>query len=385
MSSLRVDRNLRTTPSDPLTTIRDVVLQVQRMLRRGERSRAALTALASVGVAGGLAMAADRLVYLPATVRWLLTATVGIAALLPFVLGRRRWSAEAAAQHVEDALPELDEQLVTVWELRFGPPDRSYRPSPELLSAVEASVAETLSKSPLRHLAGSRARGAGVAAGLCVALHAAVACSVPSTYASLAKRLVLPHSSTARPTTVDLEIAPFANRLAVGDDLHLTVLVQKGEPRRIDITWRRDDNSAERREPLTSSDGGRTYARTFHALTSTLRFALSAGDYVSSWYEVVVRAPPRPREFSISYRPPRYARRSPSTVTSKSGALAYLDGTEIALQIEATEPLRQAEVIWMASALDTSGSPVTLEVGREHSKAAVLQAADGHSGLPAAP
>jgi len=301
----------------------------------------------------GVSLLLDRQFILPAGLRILITSAAAAGAavcgyltvLLPVL---RPFSRRRAALGLEAAVPELEERLISTFDLaECGAPAGT---SAQLAAMLARSTAESLSAVEVNRLVDPRAaRWALLASAGALLLLVGFASLDPRGFGLLARRFLQPASDLPRPARVGLEVLPGNAIAGEGDDVGVTIRITRGRPTSVELLWRVPGgdwrSGALEPEPAQPSGGGvPVHRHLFRRLRQTIEYQAVAGDAASPVHRLTVRERPRPESFSIEYRYPAYTRRPPRTVASSRGELSALTGSTAAVAVSVVGPLQTARI-----------------------------------------
>ncbi len=159
--------------SDPGTVLKEKLADLRRWERRKRRERLLLESLFYTALAAAGLVAARALLPVDAALLWLAPAVFAAAAAGVFLL--RPWREQAflrSLTQVDDRL-ELDERVLTAWDILFGPRETPEGRVPPEEALVVEEAADRLGVVPLRPLCRRRFTWHAVAGPVLVVLAAA--------------------------------------------------------------------------------------------------------------------------------------------------------------------------------------------------------------------
>jgi hypothetical protein len=278
----------------------------------------------------------------------LLSAIVGIGVVIFYTLVKP-WQnlggSVEVARNVENAYPELEEQLSTA--LEYGRDTNVIKTSsPALVGALMEQTAQRA--QPLDFSRTIRWKPAIIALLIAFGLGAIFA-----GYAKLNGRLFdLTLSRFLRPTDPSLKaptlteikaVLPGNTDVPVETALEVSAKLDGRTPDRIVLSVFVGDEKNERWEerPMDRGEDG-LYRASLHRLLESTRYKVIAGDDESAEFRVNVFKLPEVSEFALRLEYPAYSGRSPETLAPGTGDVRALKGTTVNFELKANTDLSMA-------------------------------------------
>ena len=328
-----------------------------------------------------LFFALDRWLQLPTPIR--LFHTVATVAVGAFALQRyvryplsRRFSEVDVALWMENTYPELRQRIVSAVQLHGADPAALRNQSREMIGQLWSETAQRTRELRLEDMFDNRAL-ARVAAGsgLLLALLVTGAYSAPETAHIFLLRHLGAQVDYPRETNLVVELPPGGPDLQrtddgdttelvlpAGADLHVSVLAQGVVPKEafLDLRSLRADGEpgSQRSVPMTPRPGDR-FRHVFRRLASSFEFRARGGDDDQGDRLVVVRTvrPAQVATLAAEITPPAYT--GVDRIEQQGGAIEALVGSAVELTVQATAPVREAQLVFLES-----GARVPLEAVR---------------------
>ncbi len=266
----------------------------------------------------------------------------------------RRGDVSDAARLVDAAIPESQERFLSALELSREE-DPRFRGSPELVAVLVRQVEGAAKRlDPNLVVPGKRVFQwfllivpvAMVWFVLLVLMTPAIARGMQRMFTPWATPMVLPAAK--------LEVDPQNVTIAQGDQvtvgLKVTALRDGKEAPAIDvkhadITRRStaggtDQDVTSDMEPM----GDRTFRAIFDNVQQAFSYRVESEGVQSPTYFVTVQPRPSAASIQFEYTFPAYTGRAPRTLVSRDGAMDALVGTQVVVTVEATEPVKSAQM-----------------------------------------
>ena len=292
------------------------------------------------------ALALDNLLRLPGFAR--LGLGLAFVAGAVYFLGvkvlhrvARRLTDEMVAAHVERSHPDLDNYLINailLQKAQFADPITRRMATSQLGEAARAvdslSPADSTGRKGLR-------KWALVAGGLCLSsvLYAVV---LPAYFSNALQRYAAPQKYIPPISAIILTVTPGNAEKLQGESLVVeargpaNVYAEKAE-----ITF--EDRASGRRETKPMAFEGGCFTYEFAGLQSDFSYRVSAGDFVSDRYAVVVRTRPGVREVKLTYVYPSYMNLpDKAEPPSPIGNISAPIGARVRIEASADRPLKSA-------------------------------------------
>jgi hypothetical protein len=275
---------------------------------------------------------------------------------------RRRADVNIAAAEIERREPRWSQRLRTVTS-RIGD-EHDYGSSRELLDALASQVADE-----------ARDRDAAALLSWRPVVRPAVACAIwlimtwLLSFSSwldlptLARRYLMPTRATPAVTTTRIIVAPGDAEVTQGDPLRVqatAIRLSAGRSPTLHVRARSDSSNAQtwHVEPMTAMPDGQFEAQ-IARVDRDLEYFVTGGDARTDTYRVTMLLRPAVRQFRIHYSYPPHTGLAPREVTNETGVIEAPVGTEVALAIEATEPLNYAVMTMGAESIRITPATTT--------------------------
>ncbi|QDU55003.1 coiled-coil domain-containing protein [Aeoliella mucimassa] len=258
---------------------------------------------------------------------------------------RRQWSDLSAAQHLQQAFPQLGDRLASALEFLRQEEDDPTAGSAPMRRAVVADATALLemvsTKQVLDNPTHRRALTVVCSAGV-VALAIAVLAPA-STQTSLA-RLLAPWNNLEWPRQHNLEFSDPPTLLARGEAFEVALIDTSGHlPEEVAIEYRYHDDDRWRTEQTWMQQVGDAMVARRENVRRDFEFRAMGGDHHSMpWTKVEVVDPPSVTDLQVTVHPPAYSGLSPLPLGRGNRVLS---GSQLELSAMATEPLATAELV----------------------------------------
>ncbi len=332
------------------------ILHTQILAHLGRLRRRALLLLAAEAVTLALAVALalaliglsiEAWFFVPPPWRVALGLAVVVAPCLALglVLGRGLpacLSLKTLGLRVEASCPQLQQQLISTLELWADPrADQLY--SASLLEATLERAAWLLAKVEPAQVIGAgpalrRLRQMG-GAGLVFAL---AWLASGGSLADALHRCAHPLTAFARPARTGIALEPGDAEVVKGSDLALRMYFSGIRPPSARLQWREAEASAWREEELALDADSLRYM--FKQIQRPFAYQVEAGEGRTSVYQVRVIEPPVVQRLRLEYHYPAYSG-LPVKSDEENGDISGLAGTQVLLELEASQPLASAELV----------------------------------------
>lgn len=313
------------------------VLRRKKKLVRTTRGLLSAGALCSFLASASLAL--EGLLYLPPWAKWTLlslgcatgASSLAVLVLLPLL---RRVPLEAVSREVEEAFPELRDELTASLQLW---PRRERNPEGYSVAMIEAlvrNVAERLKEVNMGKLVGKVGREALIFGTSVLAL-ASASLLWPGAYL----RLSNPGTRFLPPDYTRIEVSPGDTTVVEGGDCEVRVRLEGKLPREVVLYTR--ESGVERWEEADVPTGGRReVSYRFRALKDSVLYRVRAGEAESPVYTISVLKRPFVRKIRVFLSFPRYTGFAPAY--EEGGEVRAIVGTEVRVEVVANKPLGRA-------------------------------------------
>jgi hypothetical protein len=274
----------------------------------------------------------------------MLSALAGVGAVLFYAL-IKPWQnlggSVEVARNVENAYPELEEQLSTA--LEYGrDPQVIKTSSPALVGALMEQTAQRA--EPLNFSRTIRWKPALIALLIAFglgAIFAGYAKLNPRLFKTTFGRFFHPAASLRAPTLTEIvEVKPGNADVPVENSLDICAKLDGRTPDRCVLSVFVGDEKNERWEerPMDRLEDG-LYHASLHRLLESTRYKVIAGDDESAEFKVDVFKLPEISEFALRLEYPSYTGKSPETLSPGTGDVRALKGTTVNFELKANTEL----------------------------------------------
>jgi hypothetical protein len=323
--------------------------EARRMHARVRFATGACAALWHAMAAWMVAGFVDMLMPLPALARGCIT--VGLLGYTAWQIWRAREQNQAErlrpeeiAVAIESRHPELDNALIHAVQFGEAIPENSDVMTSALVrmeleraerEATQLPVDRMIERAPLH-----RERKA-----LLIVLGVLLATLLlfPRIYRFEVPRFALFWADNPPFTLTDFRVEPAGGRVRYGGSVTIQVTTNGAQPHTLELVTGRYGEPTQT-APLIVAETGRYIAQLTH-LTQDMWYYVAADTGRSSRYTLTIDTAPRVRRLFATLRPPAYARSGETRVElSGQPEIQGLPGTQVALEVEADQPLAGGEV-----------------------------------------
>ncbi len=245
----------------------------------------------------------------------------------------RPFSPERVAWRVEDAFPELNEELISSVELARN---QDRRLSMEFIESLLKDASVDLAKIrpdvafPLgwRHFRTALMIAAAVVAAFCIP-----ALRLPARIG----RVILPsfRDASAGPFVVEL-VSPRGGTVSEGDSVAVVVNVSDARVHEAELVMQ---DQRVQTLPMAYDEAIGMFVRSIDSVRDGFLLWAQVGDVKSKTYTIQVNRRPDVEQFRVTYEFPAFSGLESVSVETTSGDLQALRGTRVTLDARATEPL----------------------------------------------
>ena len=278
----------------------------------------------------------------------------------------QQWSDLSAAQHLQQAFPQLGDRLASALEFLGQEEDDPTAGSAPMRRAVVADATALLETVPSEQVATSRTHGRTLAmAGATAVLVVVLALLAPQSLWTSVARLVAPWNNLEWPRRHNLQFDQTPTLLARGETFEASLTDTSGSlPDEVAFEYRYQDGGRWRTEQTWMQQVGTTMVARRENVRRDFEYRATGGDHYSMpWTKVQVVDPPAMAELKLTVEPPKYSGLASTPVTR---GLRVLTGSQMQLTGTATEPLVSATV---EGAL---GEPLLLDLTAPDNKGVAL-------------
>lgn len=283
------------------------------------------------------------------TARWCLSgAAYLLTAIVVWATSLRQLSTpplqKELAAHVENAEPELRENLLSAVELAIDDPS-SVHDSPVFRGLLQGKVATQMAKVRVPNLLPLRLLGRWLlsAAGLILVLASLM--SLPDArFRTLAARAMLPGANIDRVSRIHVDIlqpTPSSITIAKDETVAVVVKVSGGNVGEVILETFTADG-AQRQSMRSRTDA--EFAANVHVTDDSIQYRILAGDAVTKRHTIIAKGRPQVVAFQKTFQFPEYADLPNRTVSETDGDLIALQGTMASLELELDQQVSVAEL-----------------------------------------
>ncbi len=297
---------------------------------------------------------ADWLLFLPEPVRWLLSSLAyGCVAVVAWLTClrwlRRPTDLSDAARLIETVQPDLREDLVSAVEL--GDP-ASQKPwhSQAFRSFLQQNVADKMGEVNVSSLLPWALVHRWIHLAMVAAILFMTLLCIPGLhFGRRVTRALLPMASVDRVSLTQIEILspdPPDTAVAVGEEIEVLVRIG-GAGKDDDVTLQTTTDRGESvRVPMTPAAGSqRSFRSTVRMGRESVRYRVWANDARTDEHLLMSRQRPQVISFEKTYRFPDYLQRPARTESNNSGDLVAVEGTEVDLVVQVSQPVTLAHLM----------------------------------------
>ncbi len=331
--------------------------------RRWLRVAAALlqTLLAALAVGLLAALILGTLTSVPVPVRWLVALAAWGAIIVTFLAGLRPvWQPtppRQAASLVERKHPEHQERLLSAVEFSETPATEfsgSEQMIQQVLVQAQADAAQLNPRSILS--------SAGVWRWAWYCLPVVLAwlllwALLPRTVGAGVQRALAPWNSAISPDTVNFHVSPGNVSIASGDPLTVRARVAAGGGGAIGgLNLQTRQDGGVNTQAMTQA-GPHLFLWRFHDVEAGFQYRVSCRRGQSAWYQVRVIARPAITALTLHYHYPAYTHLPPRIVHGRSGWIRAVVGTQVQVNVQASETLAAKSHLHVDAATVRRGRP----------------------------
>ncbi|MCP4782152.1 MAG: hypothetical protein GY878_01210 [Fuerstiella sp.] len=283
-------------------------------------------------------------------VRWGLSGAAYFltAAVAWWVSGRKILhtpAQEEIASQVEDAEPELRENLLSAVELATDNPD-AVTDSPVFRGLLQGRVSRQMAQVRVGRLLPFKLMARWiVTAVLVVAVIAALLVNGGPRLHSLAVRAMMPMANIDRVSRIQVEILqPTPNSLMIAKDETVAIVVATSGG---DVDEAVLETFVPGKPPQKQTMRIRTdneFAANIHVAEDVVEYRILAGDAVTRRHRIDGKDRPRVVAFHKTYQYPEYSGFENRTITEDHGDVVVLEGTQAQIQLDLDQEVSQAEL-----------------------------------------
>ena len=268
---------------------------------------------------------------------------------------------EEIATQVEDAEPELRENLLSAVELATDDPS-TVHDSPVFRGLLQGKVAQQMAKIRIPQLLPIRLLAKWLFAAFAIVVTVAFVLSLPDPrFRTLAARAMLPGANIDRVSRIHVDILqPTPNSLTIAKDetVAIVVAVSGGSVSEVILETFTPEGS-QRQTMRTRADS--EFAANVHVVADEVEYRILAGDAVTRKHTIIAKGRPQVVAFHKTFTYPDYSGLSEKQVTEDHGDIVVLAGTQTELQLDLDQDVSAAELrIDASSSEDMTAIPLSI-------------------------
>lgn len=298
----------------------------------------------AVIVLGGLAVlfALDNLFHLPWLIRLSLTAILPLGATYYFYRRSReafgRWLDDRVAVRLEEACPELHNQLINAVQLGREPSAANVT---RLIQKIVADAAERGTRMQLKRVVPMRdLRRWGIVLAVGLAVLVVYGLALPGHFRNAAARFFRPAASVLPMTQIVLSVQPGNTLVARGTALDIKATPKDAIPDKATVCFREKGQTT----ALDMVFDGSIFVHSIGEVQGAMKYQIRADDFRSHWYSIKVAERPEVTRFRLTYTYPEYARLAPKEMVSSQGHIRAVMGTTVDVEAWTDRPVEKVEV-----------------------------------------
>ena len=251
-------------------------------------------------------------------------------------------SLKALGLRVEARCPQLQQQLISTLELWQDPRAAQLYSASLLEATVERAAGLLAQVAPAQVIdAGPCKRRLRQLGGTALAALLAFALAGESLGDAL-HRCAHPLTAFARPSRTRIALTPGDAEVVKGTDLALQLRFEGVRPPSAHLKWRDPEGTLWQEEELALDADSLRYL--FKQVQRPFAYQVEAGEGRTPVYQVQVIAPPVVQRLRLEYHYPAYSG-LPVRSDEENGDISGLAGTQVLLELEASQPLATAELV----------------------------------------
>lgn len=292
----------------------------------------------------------DRFVIMPDTLRLVLSIAGYAAAGIVFwrTCGRqlvRMPDTRELAKLIELAAPKLREELLSAVELSDNSAEHQWD-SEAFRAAVQKITASHVENIEIESILSRKLISSWLYSALAVvAVFLLLLCIPGLRFPQFFFRAVLAAANMERPSDIKIKVvspAPPDRIMPEGDSVPVTVSVSGGVVDRVMLEI--FPESAPREKTVMMLSGQNNFTSTIQLGRETVRYRIRARDAITRKFMLETRPSPQVVNFQKTYRYPAYSKLKSKAVREVSGDVDGLEGTEVDMDIEINQPVREASL-----------------------------------------
>lgn len=247
------------------------------------------------------------------------------------------------ARLIELAEPRLREELLAAIELAGQSATEAWD-SAEFRTALQHTVAARMKDIHIAALLSPKLIKRVLLVALAVLAGFALLVALPGLrFSQFFARAALPAANLARPSHITITIvapAPPEQTVPEGESIPVVVDIGGGDVAQV-VLETFPLHGARERTPMTLSAPGQ-FAAAVSVERDGVLYRVRAGDAITRKLLLRPQARPQVVHFRKAYQPPAYTHLGTRTVTEDNGDLEALEGSEVDLEIQADQPVKEA-------------------------------------------
>ena len=250
---------------------------------------------------------------------------------------------EELAVFVEDAEPELRENLLSAVELATDDP-ATVNDSPVFRGLLQGKVALQMAKIHVPNLLPLRMLAKWMFGAAAVLVVLTFLMSLPDPrFRTLAVRAMLPGANIDRVSRIHVEVLqPTPNSIMIAKDETVAVVVEVSGGDVSEVILETFTPEGSQRQSMRARDGAE-YVSNLH-IDESVEYRILAGDAVTRRHSITAKGRPQVVAFHKTFRFPEYSGLPNQDVTETTGDLIVLEGTQATLQLDLDQDVSAAEL-----------------------------------------
>lgn len=250
---------------------------------------------------------------------------------------------EELAVFVEDAEPELRENLLSAVELATDDP-ASVNDSPVFRGLLQGKVATQMAQIQVPSLLPWRMLGKWLFGAVAMLVMLAFLLSLPDPrFRTLAVRAMLPGANVDRVSRIHVDVLqPTPNSIMIARDETVAVVVEVSGGDVSEVILETFTAAGSQRQTMRSRSGAE-YVSNLH-IDDSVEYRILAGDAVTRRHAITAKDRPSVVAFHKALQFPEYAGLPDQVITEPSGDLIVLEGTQATLRLDLDQDVSAAEL-----------------------------------------
>ncbi|MDP6114567.1 MAG: DUF4175 family protein, partial [Planctomycetota bacterium] len=241
---------------------------------------------------------------------------------------------------IEKHFPELKESLISAVQFKREDASGSEPLVQRVLEQVEEKaahidVARIISiKKPVEFVA---------LAGLLLTICIFQAVSNPHLVSIWASRMVNPYSTAKWPRKTQLNLGlERVTKIARGDDLHIEISVERGNPAKLMVEYESGQGTKGVRRIKKNSNG--QFKAFFPRLSEKMKVRAKGGDDITDWHTIEVVERPRVTRINVEVEYPQYTGQEKDVLPEGQGNVHAVAGSKLKISAQTDMPVQNAAI-----------------------------------------